>query len=148
MERVFDLARSIDFHCHSAAGTHEKAIAGVTQGLINLNEEVTWRAKHFFVWQNLTVRITEFESPTFFRDEMIAGAFRWMRHDHFFTEMAGDGTLMRDVFTYEVPLSGVGCIVDKLVLKHYLRSFLIVRNDQIKEAAETDVWKNFLPQSS
>lgn len=148
LERVFDLARSIDFHCHSAASTQEKTIAGVTQGLINLNEEVTWRARHFFVWQNLTVRITEFDRPAHFRDVMVSGAFRRMRHDHYFTAIPDNGTLILDVFNYDVPLSVVGRIVDKLVLKRYLRSFLIARNDQIKDAAETDAWKNFLPQSS
>ena len=41
-ERVFDLSRSIDVHQHSVAHTHERAIAGVTSGLIGLGEEVTW----------------------------------------------------------------------------------------------------------
>lgn len=79
---------------------------------------------------------------------MVSGAFRRMRHDHYFTAIPDNGTLMKDVFNYDVPLSVVGRIVDKLVLKRYLRSFLIVRNDLIKDAAETDAWKNFLPQSS
>jgi hypothetical protein len=41
-QRVFDLARSIDAHQDSTAGTHERAIAGVTKGLIGANDEVTW----------------------------------------------------------------------------------------------------------
>jgi len=41
-ERVFDLARSIDAHQDSAGGTQERAVAGVTRGLIGLGEEVTW----------------------------------------------------------------------------------------------------------
>jgi hypothetical protein len=41
VERVFDLARSIDLHAHSVSSTGERALAGVTSGLINLNEEVT-----------------------------------------------------------------------------------------------------------
>jgi hypothetical protein len=46
-ERVFDLARSIDLHTERTAGTGERAVAGVTSGLIGLGEEVTWRARHF-----------------------------------------------------------------------------------------------------
>ncbi len=46
-ERVFDLARSIDAHQKSTGRTRERAIAGVTTGLIGLNEEVTWEAFHF-----------------------------------------------------------------------------------------------------
>jgi hypothetical protein len=54
VERVFDLARSIDLHVASTAHTGERAVAGVTSGLLGPGEEVTWRAKHFGVWQHLT----------------------------------------------------------------------------------------------
>ena len=55
--RVFDLARSIDLHTNSTSKTGERAVAGVTSGLIGAGEEVTWRARHFGVWQSLTVRV-------------------------------------------------------------------------------------------
>jgi hypothetical protein len=57
-EQVFDLARSIEAHQDSTEGTKEQAVAGVTHGLIGLNDEVTWEARHFGVRQRLTVRIT------------------------------------------------------------------------------------------
>ena len=82
MERVFDLARSIDLHTDSTAGTGERAVGGVTSGLIGAGQEVTWRARHFGVWQSLTVRITAFERPTHFADAMLRGAFRRMEHHH------------------------------------------------------------------
>lgn len=44
---VFDASRNIDIHQQSASPSKEKAIAGVTSGLINVNETVTWRGKHF-----------------------------------------------------------------------------------------------------
>ena len=44
IETCFDLSRSIDLHRISTANTNEKAIDGITKGLINLNEFVTWRA--------------------------------------------------------------------------------------------------------
>jgi len=37
----FDLARSIDFHSISTEKTNEKAIAGITEGLIKFNETVS-----------------------------------------------------------------------------------------------------------
>jgi hypothetical protein len=43
-EICFDLARSVDAHLASAAATGERAIAGVTTGLLVLGDEVTWRA--------------------------------------------------------------------------------------------------------
>ena len=66
----------------STSETGEKAIAGRTKGLIELNETVTWRAKHLGVWQNLTSKITEFNSPYYFVDEMVSGAFKSFRHEH------------------------------------------------------------------
>ena len=48
-ELVFDLALSIDAHQDSTTGTGEKAVAGVTTGLIGVGGEVTWEAKHFWV---------------------------------------------------------------------------------------------------
>src|ERR1700677_2492859 len=134
VDRVFDLARSIDLHTNSTSSTGERAIAGVTSGLIGQGQEVTWRAKHFGVWQSLTVRITDFERPVHFADSMLRGAFRRMEHHHYF-EPSGSGTRMRDVFTFESPLGFLGRIADFFFLTHYMRSFLIERNRVIKAAA-------------
>ncbi|HEY8561177.1 MAG TPA: SRPBCC family protein [Pyrinomonadaceae bacterium] len=84
IERVFDLARCIDLHEQTMAKTDEKAIGGVTKGLINLDESVTWQATHFGVRQKLTSKITKFDRPFYFRDVMIKGAFKRFTHDHFF----------------------------------------------------------------
>jgi hypothetical protein len=54
IERVFDLARSIDLHVVSTEGAGKRAVAGVTSGLIELGQEVTRQARHFGVWQRLT----------------------------------------------------------------------------------------------
>ena len=75
ISRVFDLARSIDLHTNSTSRTGERAVAGVTSGLIGPGDEVTWRARHFGVWQSLTVRVEVFEPPTHFSDRMLRGAF-------------------------------------------------------------------------
>ena len=56
-ERVFDLARNIDVHQESTKGTQERAVAGVTHGLIAMGDEVTWEARHFGIKQKLTVRL-------------------------------------------------------------------------------------------
>lgn len=80
IERVFDLARSIELHTNSTLSTGERAVAGVTSGLIGPDQEVTWRARHFGVWQALMVRVTEFERPKHFADVMLRGAFRRMEH--------------------------------------------------------------------
>lgn len=94
---VFDLSRSIDLHKISTKHTNEEAIAGKTSGLIALNESVTWKAKHFGVTQILTSKITEFESPHYFADEMVHGAFKRFKHEHHFVD-SQNGTLMTDFF--------------------------------------------------
>ncbi len=77
-ERVFDLARSIDAHQDTAEQTHERAVAGVTSGLLGAEEEVTWEARHFGVKQRLRVKMTMFNRPNHFQDMMLEGAFRQM----------------------------------------------------------------------
>jgi ligand-binding SRPBCC domain-containing protein len=135
IERCFDIARDIDVHVASTKHTGEQAIAGRTSGLIELGETVTWRAKHFGIWQNLTSKITDFNSPTFFADELVEGAFKSFRHEHYFT---GDDkqTIMRDVFVFESPLGLLGKLANWLFLKNYMTGLLVKRNLVIKEVAE------------
>ena len=143
IERTFDLARSIELHMDSTAQTGERAVAGVTSGLIVLHDEVTWRARHFGIWQHLTSRITIFERPSHFRDSMVSGAFRRFDHDHFFAQR-GESTVMRDVFDFQSPFGILGRIVDQLFLTNYMRRFLLVRCTQIKTVAETEQWRRYL----
>ncbi|RDC62092.1 SRPBCC family protein [Adhaeribacter pallidiroseus] len=137
-EVCFNLSRSIDLHIKSTEHTREKAVAGRTSGLIELNETVTWRAKHLCVWQNLTTKITEFKYPEYFVDEMVAGAFRFFRHEHYF-ETADEGTIMKDIFHFESPLSILGRLANTLFLTRYMHNLLIKRNQVIKETAESQL---------
>jgi ligand-binding SRPBCC domain-containing protein len=144
IERVFDLARSIDMHAASMDKHGERAVAGVTHGLIDLGEEVTWQAKHFGVRQRLTSRITIFERPRRFRDSMIKGAFKRFDHDHYF-EQYGDHTIMTEFFDYTAPLGLLGYIADALFLKAYMARLLAGRNEIVKTVAESDAWRAYLP---
>jgi ligand-binding SRPBCC domain-containing protein len=143
IERCFDLARSIDLHKLSTVGTEEEAVEGVTSGLIGMGQHVTWRARHFGVTQTLTSKITGYEYPVYFRDEMVKGPFRMISHDHAF-ERSGDDTIMKDRFEFESPAGILGVLVNKLILEKYMRDLLLKRNAVIKEVAEGDVWKTVL----
>lgn len=148
-EIVFDLSRSIDLHKISTQHTNEEAVAGKTNGLIQLGESVTWRAKHFGVYQRLTSKITEFSSPEYFVDEMVSGAFKCFRHEHKFQQ--GDSveeTIMVDVFDYESPFGLLGRLADKLFLEEYMTNLLELRNQTIKEFAESGDWKEVLNPSN
>ena len=135
IEKVFDLSRSIDLHMESTKQTGEKAIGGKTSGLIELGETVTWRAKHFGIWQTLISKITEFDRPNLFVDEMLSGAFKSFRHEHHFA-ISGDQTIMKDIFEFESSLGVLGKIFNKLFLTRYMTKFLEERNRVIKELAE------------
>mgnify|MGYP000008575671 CR=1 FL=1 len=140
---VFDLSRSIDLHKISTVKTNEEAITGKTSGLIGLNEFVTWRAKHLGFSQNLTTKITAYNSPKYFVDEMIKGIFKSFKHEHIFKEIDGK-TLMIDKFNYKSPFGFIGKLADFIFLKKYMTKFLKERNQIIKEFAETEKWKQVL----
>jgi len=143
---VFDLSRSIDLHKISTAHTNEEAIAGKTSGLIGIGESVTWRAKHFGITQRLTSKITAFEYPYYFTDEMVSGTFKRFRHEHIFKEENGS-TLMTDVFNYTSPFGLVGRLADILFLKKYMTTLLAERNRIVKEYAEDKVIYSLLLSS-
>ena len=104
---VFDASRNIDIHQQSASPTKEKAIAGVTSGLINLNETVTWRGKHFGFYLTHKTRIPVMDFYDYFVDEMEEGKFKSFRHEHIFKEQNGI-TIMKDVLQYETPFGIFG----------------------------------------
>ena len=118
-------------------------MAGVTSGLIGMNDEVTWEAWHFGVRQRLRVRVTAFDRPRHFQDIMVAGAFKRMKHDHEFLEDQS-GTRMIDRFEFQSPFGLLGSFVDRLFLTTYMRRFLLQRNAILKELAESDSWCRYL----
>ena len=135
IETVFNLSRNIDIHLLSTHQTNEKAIAGRTSGLIELNETVTWRAKHFGFYLKHKSIIPELDFPVYFVDEMLEGSFKSFRHEHSFRSENGN-TIMTDAIFYETPFGIFGKIFDGLILEKYMTSFIKKRNAIIKELAE------------
>ena len=136
IETVFNLNTNIDVHKQSVSFSNEKAIAGITSGQIILDETVTWRGKHFGVYLEHTSRITAFEFPHYFVDEMEDGKFKSFRHEHFFEEK-NEVTIMTDKLCYETPFGILGKFFDVLFLKNHLTKFLLERNRFLKELSES-----------
>jgi len=132
---VFDASRSIDIHQKSASKTNELAVAGITFGLINHNETVTWRGKHFGFYLTHKSRITAMVFYNYFVDEMEEGKFKTFKHQHFFEETNGV-TTMTDKLQYETPFGGIGKLFDFLFLKKHLTFFLLERNKVLKAVSE------------
>lgn len=143
IQRCFDLSRSIDLHKISTEQTAEEAVAGVTSGLIGINESVTWRAKHLGLTQTLSTIITEFNEPVFFVDEMEKGAFKSFRHEHHFENLEYK-TKMTDHFDYCSPLGLFGKLLDLIFLERYMTALLVKQNSCIKEFAESEKWREVL----
>jgi ligand-binding SRPBCC domain-containing protein len=134
--RCFDLARDVNLHERSTAASRERAVAGVTSGLLGPGDEVTWEATHFGVRQRLTSRITAFDPPHRFVDEMVRGAFARFRHEHQFVAVEG-GTEIVDTFDYTSPLGPLGRLADRLFLVRYMTRLLRERNAYLARAAES-----------
>lgn len=143
IEEVFDLARNIDLHIISTEKTREKVIEGKDSGFLELNDTVTWKARHLGVWQALTSKMIEYERPYFFADKMLNGAFKSMKHEHHFVEFE-QGTLMVDMLFFESPLGILGKIADQIFLTKYMTDFIKERNAVLKRAAESGEWKKIL----
>ena len=147
VETVFDLSRCVDLHVESTAQTNERAVAGKTSGLLELGDAVTWEATHFFVRQRLTVVITQYERPNFFRDTMHRGIFKHFDHDHYF-EQTDSGTRMRDVFDYSSPYGLLGHAANMLLVNRHMRKLLVLRNELIKSVAESPLSHSYLDGTS
>jgi len=141
IEKCFDVSRDIGINLISASGTDERVASGKFIGLCELNDEITREAKHFFIRQKLSVKITGMNKPFFFEDTMTKGAFRSMKHEHYY-ERRSEKTVMKDVLNYEVPFNFIGKIFDFLILKKYMTDFLKIRNLTIKQISEGKDFKS------
>ena len=147
IERVFDLSRSVEVHLLANVHEGEQALAmgGVTAGLVGLGEQVTWRAKHFGLWHELTSKATVVKPPTYFQVTMVEGIFRFMQADHLFRSLPSGATELRDLFTIAAPLPILGLIAEALFLRRYMIALNRERNAVIKQLAESDDWQRYLP---
>ena len=141
-ERVFDLSRSVALHKASMKDHDERIVDGTMSGLMNLNDTVTWTAKHLFKQRRLKIRISKIQRPEYFTDEQEAGDFKLMKHEHYFKPIE-NGTIMIDQFHFET-VGLMGKLVTKFYLEKYLTQLLKQRNKMIKEVAEGNMWKQYL----
>jgi ligand-binding SRPBCC domain-containing protein len=142
-EICYKLSLNVDLHQISTSKTGEHIVDGVKSGIMKLGDFVTWKAKHFWVWQTLSTKITEEYPFLYFSDQMIEGAFKSMKHEHYFIEKKHT-TIMKDVFIFTSPLGVLGKVFNFLILENYMKKFLVERNQTIKAVAESDQWKKFV----
>jgi len=145
MERCFKLATSIDLHLASAAQTQEKAVGGVTSGLIGEGETVQWQGRHFGRTRIHSSRIDGWRPFSYFREVMVEGSFALFEHEHHFA-MMDDGTRMRDEIRFAVP-GLLGRLMERVVRRHLI-AMLKQRNAVIKRVAESEEWRRYLVEGA
>ena len=134
-EVCFDLARDVAFHARSLAHTRERIVHAPDRALLELGDEVEFEGRHLGVRQRLRARITAFDRPRGFRDEMTRGAFRSFAHDHRF-EPTRTGTRMTDRVRFRAPFGPIGRLVARFVLRPYLQRLIAGRADALRREAE------------
>ncbi len=144
IERVFDLARSIDLHVLSTKDTEEEVVEGKSSGLLELGDKITWGAVHLGFRQTLTSQMTGFDRPYFFADRMLKGAFKTMLHEHYFQPFE-EKTVMVDVLTFTSPLGVLGRFFNAIYLSCYMENFIKRRNAVLKRVAESAEAERYLP---
>jgi ligand-binding SRPBCC domain-containing protein len=143
VERCFLLSLSVDLHVATARSSRERAVDGVTTGLISEGQTVTFQGRHLGMQLRHTSRIEILRPYSYFRDDMISGIFKNFEHEHHFAAM-DDGTRMRDEIRFSAPWGGLGQLATKLLVRRHMIAFLAERNAGIKRVAESEDWHKYL----
>lgn len=133
----FELSLSVDAHTASMGSSGERAIGGVTGGVMKPGDSVTWQARHFGVRVRMTSAITEYDYRRRFVDEQRRGPFARWWHEHLFIERDAEGTLMIDNVEFCSPFGPLGAVADRVVLDRYMPRLLRQRNEWLKTNLES-----------
>jgi hypothetical protein len=143
--RCFLLSTSIEI-VELELGMHP--IRGRTSGLVMGGDTVFWRGWKFGLPQFHVSLIDRFEPPVFFRDRMIHGRFASFSHDHHFVQQSDGDVRLSDELRLTMPWEILGSIVGKIVLAPDIRDLLHRRFALLKQIAESNEWKKYLPDSN
>jgi ligand-binding SRPBCC domain-containing protein len=95
-------------------------------------------------WYGVTTawksRIVDYKPPERFTDIQIIGPYRSWRHLHTF-EVVPEGTLMRDIVTYQLPFGLLGRMVHTLTVRRQLEDIFRYRAARIAEWARGELRK-------
>jgi ligand-binding SRPBCC domain-containing protein len=89
--------------------------------------------------------IEQFELPVFFRDRMIAGRFASFEHGHNFSDRGDGSVLLRDEVRFTMPWGRAGDLIGQSVLVRDIRGLMKRRFGRLKQIAESEEWRRYLP---
>ena len=105
----------------------------ITEAPIDIQEGtlIDYRISLFGVPMNWRTRIERFETDNMFVDQQIRGPYSLWHHTHTFEDVP-EGTLMRDVVKYRLPLGPLGLIAHFLFVRRTLRRIFQYRYDSLE----------------
>lgn len=129
---AFHTSLDVTFHTDSMAESGEQVVGGITSGVMGLGDTVTWRARHFGLWWEMSTIVSAYEPPRYFVDEQVKGPFKSYRHEHYFVDEVG-GTCMRDIVEFAAPFGPLGLVAERLVLRRYMTALIDLRNANLHQ---------------
>jgi ligand-binding SRPBCC domain-containing protein len=123
-------------------------VRGRTTGLVIGNDTIRWEGWQLGLPQFHESIIELFQPPTFFRDRMITGRFATFEHDHAFTDKNDGTVLLQDEVRFTMPWGSPGELIGRGLLLPHIQGLMRRRFARIKRIAESDEWRQYLPNSS
>jgi ligand-binding SRPBCC domain-containing protein len=142
IERCFLLSTSIDLVGRTLK---MRPVHGKRTGLITGEDKIVWFGWKFGLPHLHETLITAYDQPHFFQDTMGRGRFKRFQHDHSFTEIDGH-TLLLDRVRFSLPFGPAGKIVARKVMVPHIAELMRLRFQLLKRVAETDEWREYLPE--
>ncbi len=102
--------------------------------------EFDYTIRWFGIPMSWKSRITGYRPPERFTDIQLVGPYRTWSHLHIF-EDAPDGTLMRDIVTYQLPFGPLGNMVHAVAVRKQLEDIFRYRAAQIDDWARGELRK-------
>jgi ligand-binding SRPBCC domain-containing protein len=140
VDRCFRLATSADFYCSE---TSPIKVRSPKSGTLQIGDTLFWHAWRWGLRLSHSCHIDEIRPNNYFREVAAPGEFQRYVHEHHFAPM-DDGTRMRDEIKFAAPKGPFGFLMEKILLKRYVRKLLIEQNMRLKRAAESAEWRTFL----
>ena len=133
---AFDLSLNVAEHMKSMAANGDRVLTVPRGGVLELNDQVTWQARHFRFDITMTSAIIEHDWPHRFVDTQVHGPFAAYRHEHMFLPIDNDIEMI-DMVEYSWPGGLLGRGADRLFLKRYLTELIEDRGAYLKRVLES-----------
>ena len=88
--------------------------------------------------QEITHRITHFESPNLFVEELIVGPLKLWVHSHHFTVLESGATLVKDVIEFQPPGGLIGLMMTESRILDSLEDGFYYRHQQLEKLFPID----------